>query len=486
MKLPLVLLIIVAILGPASALADMQSDIQTVLQDKLLHKATVGIQVVRLGTSSTDVRPIYTLEADTPLIPASNLKLTTTSAALDALGPDFKFRTMLVRVGEDLVIIGDGDPTFGDAEFLKHAGWNVTTVFQGWASQLQKLKITSVRDVIVDDSVFEEPGVHPHWPGDQLDERYVAEVAGLNLNANCVDFTISPSAAGQPANYLLNPPTHYLNISNSCITSSENAVRLSRDPNSNDVLLTGHAPPRGTVLASLPVHDPSLFGATVLSETLKLAGIAVTGEVRRDRTVQARHDAGSIKWDVLGINETPLATALARANKDSMNLYAESLCKRLGFALAHESGSWANGTAAVAAFLRKTGSPPEQFNLDDGCGLSKLNTISPNALCKLLIYDFYSPNHQVFMSSLAVAGVDGTLHDRFRGSDIRGRLFGKSGFVEGVSSLSGYLHARDGRWYTFSIIMNGIPPLSNSEIKPLQEKIIKAVDASTPALFSRR
>jgi D-alanyl-D-alanine carboxypeptidase/D-alanyl-D-alanine-endopeptidase (penicillin-binding protein 4) len=98
----------------------------------------------------------------------------------------------------------------------------------------------------------------------------------------------------------------------------------------------------------------------------------------------------------------------------------------------------------------------------------------------------FQAQHQNFLSSLAVAGVDGTLDDRFRGSDIRGRLFGKSGFVEGVSSLSGYLHARDGGWYAFSILMNGIPHLSNSEIKPLQEKIVKAVDASTPALFSRR
>jgi len=485
MKLSLTLLIIIGLLGPAWALADMPSDIRTVLQDKLLHKATVGIQVVRLGASATDVRPIYTLEADTPLIPASNLKLTTTSAALDALGPDFKFRTMLVRVGEDLVIVGDGDPTFGDAEFLKHAGWNVTTVFQGWATQLQKLKITSVRDVIVDDGVFEEPAVHPHWPANQLDERYMAEVGGLNLNANCVDFTITPGAPGQLAVYLLNPPTSYLNITNTCMTSSDNVVRLSRDPNSNDVLLTGHAPPRGTVAVSLPVRDPSLFAGTVFSETLKAAGITVRGEVRRDRTVRDRHDAGSIQWDVLGINETPLASALARANKDSMNLYAESLCKRLGFALSHQPGSWANGTAAVAAFLHKTGAPPEEFNLDDGCGLSKLNTISPNALCKLLIYDFFCPNHQVFMASLAVAGIDGTLWDRFRGSDIRGRLFGKSGFVEGVSSLSGYLHARDGEWYAFSILMNGIPHLSNSEIKSLQEKIVKAVDAGTPALSLR-
>lgn len=486
MKLSFTLFLFVVLLGRTAALADMQSDIRAVLQDKLLHKATVGVQVVRLGAAAGDARPIYTLEAETPLIPASNLKLTTTSAALDLLGPDFKFRTMLVRVGEDLVVIGDGDPTFGDAEFLKRAGWNVTTVFQSWAAQLQKLKIKTVRDVIVDDSVFESPGVHPHWPVDQLDQRYVAEVAGLNLNANCVDFTITPGEVGQLAAFAINPPTLYLNITNTCLTSPENAVKLSRDPMTNDVSLAGHAPSRGTVGVSITVHDPSLFGATVFSEALKAAGIAVTGEVRRDRTVRARHDAGAIAWAVLGVNETPLTTALARANKDSMNLYAESLCKRVGFARSHQPGSWANGTEAVGALLVKAGAPAEQFHLDDGCGLSKLNNISPNAICRLLIYDFHGANRQTFMASLAIAGVDGTLEDRFRGSDIRGRLFGKSGFVEGVSSLSGYLHARDGGWYAFSILMNGIPHLSNSEIKPLQEKIIKAVDAGTAVVSAGR
>ena len=320
---------------------------------------------------------IYSLEAETPLIPASNLKLTTTSAALDVLGPDFKFRTTLVRVGEDLVVIGDGDPTFGDAEFLKRAGWNVTTVFQSWAAQLQKLKINTVRDVIVDDSVFEAPSVHLHWPADQLDQRYVAEVAGLNLNANCVDFTITPGAVGQLAAFVINPPTNYLNITNTCLTSSENAVKLSRDPMTNDVSLSGHAPSRGTVGVSITVHDPSLFGATVFSETLKSAGIVVTGEVRRDRTVRARHDAGAIAWSVLGVNETPLTTALARANKDSMNLYAESLCKRVGFARSHQPGSWANGTEAVGALLVKAGRPLTSFISTMGAASPSSTTSAP-------------------------------------------------------------------------------------------------------------
>ena len=179
------------------------------------------------------------------------------------------------------------------------------------------------------------------------------------------------------------------------------------------------------------------------------------------------------------MHETPLSQVLGRANKDSINLYAECLCKRLGFAVTHQSGSWENGTAAVGAFLQKAGVDESEFHLDDGSGLSKQNHISPSAITKVLMYDYFSDNRQVFINSLSVAGADGTLERRFANSDLRGRVFGKSGFVKGVSSLSGFLEAKDGNWYAFSILMNGIPELSNSAIKPLQEAIVRAVDANS-------
>jgi D-alanyl-D-alanine carboxypeptidase/D-alanyl-D-alanine-endopeptidase (penicillin-binding protein 4) len=98
-------------------------------------------------------------------------------------------------------------------------------------------------------------------------------------------------------------------------------------------------------------------------------------------------------------------------------------------------------------------------------------------MVRVLAHDYYSKDSQTFMASLSIGGVDGTLKRRFEG-DMRGRVLGKSGFVAGVSALSGYLHAKDGHWYAFSILMNGIPELSNSSIKPLQERIIRALDKS--------
>jgi D-alanyl-D-alanine carboxypeptidase/D-alanyl-D-alanine-endopeptidase (penicillin-binding protein 4) len=166
---------------------------------------------------------------------------------------------------------------------------------------------------------------------------------------------------------------------------------------------------------------------------------------------------------------------LARANKDSVNVYAESLCKRIGAAATNEPGSWKNGIAANGAFLTKIGVSPAEFKFDDGCGLSKENTISANALCQVLAHNWHSKDvKDAFFTSLSIAGKDGTLEMRFQGTDLRGRVFGKSGFVNGVRTLSGYLKAKDDNWYAFSILMNSLADTVTG--KNLQEFIVRAVD----------
>jgi D-alanyl-D-alanine carboxypeptidase/D-alanyl-D-alanine-endopeptidase (penicillin-binding protein 4) len=478
-----------AVFPGRSARAELRGDVETILQDKLLRKASVGIEMIRLGQSPGQDRELLNLDAHTPRIPASNLKLATTSAALDTFGSNFNFQTQLLLHSGDLVLIGDGDPTMGDAEFLKKAGWDVNTLFADWAQQMrQKLNLTTVKDVVIDDSVFDTQFIDPHWPANQFLKRYCAEVGGLDLNVNCADFYISAGAPGSIVSFKIDPPTQYLTVTNDCRSGDDNAIWLARDWGSNKVTLRGKAKGTNLVPVSLTVNDPSMYTGTVLAETLAANGIAVTGNVRRDRTAHvARAAAGTgDKWLLLGLHRTPISSVLARANKDSVDLYAECLCKRLGFAASGASGSWANGTAAVAAFLQKTGAKQTEFSLDDGCGLSKFNRISPATLAGVLRYDFYSPNHATFAASLAVAGVDGTLDDRFAGTDLRGRVFAKSGTVDGVSALSGYLHAKDDGWYVFSIMMNDCPPGSAGGCRALQDRIVRALDLNTAYIAARR
>ncbi|MBV8780417.1 MAG: D-alanyl-D-alanine carboxypeptidase, partial [Phycisphaerae bacterium] len=255
----LVLLVLTAM--PRLSRADLNGDIRQVLQDKLLARAQVGISIARLGDNADHSPPIFRHESDSPLVPASNLKLVTTSAALDHLGPDFKFRTALVKRGDDIILVGDGDPTFGDAALLKRFGWTTTTVFEKWAKQLKDAKITSVHNVLVDDSIFDQQFVHPNWPVKQLHLAYVAGVAGMNLNANCLDFYLKTGAMGQPVTFTTDPPASFLNIRNDCVTGTDNAVWLSRDPNSPDLVLKGQIDQDNAEPISVTVQDPPTFAA---------------------------------------------------------------------------------------------------------------------------------------------------------------------------------------------------------------------------------
>src|SRR5688572_5982473 len=209
-----------ALLGSSFARADLAGDVRRAVQNKAVKAERLGIEIIRLGNGANggDAQTVFQHNARLPLGPASNLKLVTTAAALELLGPDFRFRTMLAVRGapggaHDVAIVGDGDPTLGDAEMLQKLGWGVDTVFANWADVLKKRGVTRVRNVYVDDSVFDEVFLHPNWPPEQQHKRYVAQVGGVNLNANCVDFFLQTGAHGEYVTYATDPVTSYVSVS---------------------------------------------------------------------------------------------------------------------------------------------------------------------------------------------------------------------------------------------------------------------------------
>ncbi|HWB52624.1 MAG TPA: D-alanyl-D-alanine carboxypeptidase/D-alanyl-D-alanine-endopeptidase [Tepidisphaeraceae bacterium] len=465
MRIPLAFGIATMLTLAMIAQADLNRDVSAILHDRHLARTEVGVAIARLDTGRG--RVVYSSNADVPHTPASNLKIITTSAALNRLGADFKFRTRLIQSGNDLVIVGDGDPTLGDPDLSSGGHASPTAVLQKWVQVLKQRGISSVNNVLVDDAVFDDVFYNPYWPANQYPRVYAAEVAGLSLNANCIDVTVRPESGR--ASYTLDPQTQYVDVRNSCTTGRSTAVWLSRENGNNQLILRGTTARPETY--SITIHDPPLYVGQVFADLLRANGISVSGHVRRER-------AGSIPGaNVLAVYETPISAVIDRANKDSMNLYAESLCKRLGYAATGQSGSWANGTAAVGEFLtRDAGVSAREFHLDDGCGLSHQDRISSNAILHVLMFDFYSRNRDIFLSSLAVAGKDGTLEHRFRRSSLDGRVFAKTGFVNGVSCLSGFVKTHTGQWYAFSIMFNNIPMYSNSIYKPIQERIVEAID----------
>ena len=481
----LILACLLAAVTPA-AHADLESDIRAILRDHSPKRAEIGVQIVQLADIPEAAKVLFRHQSDIPLIPASNLKVVTTAAALAHLGPDFKFRTLLLKRNNDLILIGDGDPTLGDAEMLRKlpGGWDVTTVFKNWGEALAKHGLTKFDRLLVDDSVFDQEFFHPNWPLDQAHRRYEHQVAGLNLNANCVDFYLRYTSPGETVTYTTNPATKYITTQNTCTGGRENAIWLSRHTGTNNIVLKGTTP--GSTGENNPlsvtVDDPALFTATVMAETLATTGVTLESPQARDRTIRAALSKVKLgqdpAWTVLAVHETPVETVLARANKDSVNLYAEALCKRIGAATTGgQGGSWKSGNAAIAAWLTRIGIDPGEFRLDDGCGLSKGNAVSANAMCRVLAQAYAGKTRDLFVSTLSIAGKDGTLENRFGHRsmlDLRGRVFGKSGYVNGVSTLSGYVKAKDEQWYAFSILLNQCYDIGAA--KGIQEMIIRAID----------
>ena len=285
-----------------------------------------------------------------------------------------------------------------------------------------------------------------------------------------IDQSIEPKSRGERVDYHLDPPTGYAPIKNDCVAGLENAVWLSRDGEKNDVILKGQIDRANAEPISVTIHDPPMLAGTVLAESLKRVGIKVEGTIRREAGLAKKTDV-----KVLAVHKTQLSTVLARANKDSMNLYAEAMCKRAG-AVGGKGGSWETGHAAMATFLRKCGVKADQFQLDDGCGLSRENRVAAAAMTAVLAHNYTSPVKELFLPSLAVGGVDGTLDKRFR-DDLKGRVFAKSGFINRVSCLSGYVRTKHDKWYAFSILMNDV---TSGDAKKVQEKIVALIDRAEP------
>lgn len=452
--------------------AQVRQRVEDVLKEPYLRNIEVGVKLVKLGDKPDADQTLYERRADVPFTPASNLKVLTTSAALDTLGADFKFTTLLVQKEQTLALIGDGDPTLGDAEFLKKADWQSTTLFTKWAEALASRGLKEAASLLYDDSIFDHVYQHPSWPVDQIHKRYVAGVAGLNFNANCLDFYLKPNGRGEVVSYQTDPPAVGIAIQNNCTLGGKNAVWLSRAPASDAIILRGETNGANMEPISVTVNNPPMFTADVFLRTFGQAGIAIKGEPVRDPSIRK-----SIRdWTALAVHETPIEQVLTRANKDSMNLYAEALCKRMGAKASGESGTWANGTQAIGKYLQSLGVPDNQFTLDDGSGLSRKNAISPDAMIAILRHQYHSKNRDLFIRTFAVGGIDGTLEHRFDDGPLKERVFAKSGFIDGVSALSGYVHGKDDQWYAFSILFNGIAKGTNATAKKLQERIVLSLE----------
>lgn len=437
--------------------------IDQLLSDPALNHGAQSVVVRSLKTGAT----IYERNVDLAMIPASNMKLIVSATALDRLGPDFTYSSRVYACGKvnprgvvegDLALVGGGDPILetGDLRDI--------------AREIRCRGIKKVAgDVIVDDYLFDDRRLGTGWAWDDLSYYYSAEISALNLNRNTVRVWIYPGKRpGEPAVVCLDPANSYMEIGSAPITGepeSQKAVWVFRTLGAN-VIRAGGSIPAGVRVSApeavVTVRDPAIYAGHVFVSELRKQGIVVLGNVKRKR----------LPGDAVLVCEhksPPLSEILKLLNKPSDNLIAEVLLKTLG-AVIKGSGSVDSGREVEKEFLSAAGVDISGVSIVDGSGLSRLNYLTARSLVDLLSFMYRHKHFKVFLDSLPIAGVDGTLRNRMKGTRAQNNVRAKTGYVSRVSSLSGYLTTGSGEPLVFAILMNHhLCP--NSSATAIQDRI---------------
>jgi D-alanyl-D-alanine carboxypeptidase/D-alanyl-D-alanine-endopeptidase (penicillin-binding protein 4) len=468
------------------AAADLSNDLRRLIEKSGLGPGSVSVSV--LDAASGDA--ILEHRASAPMIPASNAKLTTTAAALDILGPSFEFRTRAeleeTPQGGRLRIIGSGDPALGDPALVARAPeLAVDRVAAQWIEGLRAAGVTRLSEIVVDDRVFDRDPIPAGWPTEQYGNGYCCETWGLNAHLNTIGIVAMRNGGTVGIETTPDYGLRVVRNTASLRTGAKFSVAIARPPASNDLTVRGNLDRERSAPLELTVHDtPSLF-ASLLERACESAGIPVDAARRADD-----HEAAPQGRTIEPVLATPIITILERANTDSENLYAESLFKRIGreHALAGSAtptavrGSWANGRSATRDVLaRRIGTErTAAWTIADGSGLSRDNRVTAGGMTALLASLARDPAlAPTYFGSFAIAGKTGTVRRRFEGlgsSPVEVRC--KTGYIRGVSCLSGLAVAPDGRAIAFAVLGNGLEAGDRvARAKALQEAVVRRIVA---------
>lgn len=411
---------------------------------------TWGVLVVSLTRGDT----LFAHGADAPMVPASTLKMFTGALALDRLGPDWRFRTEVLRDGPldadgtvrgNLIVRGDGDPAFS-RRF--HPGNAFDAPIQALADRVAAAGVKRVTGALVADaSAFEARFIPEGWLSRYAGAGYAAPFGALSLNENIVVVAVHPDGR-----VLLEPATTGIRVENTVrvVGGGGSSVRVFRAAD-------GHVVARGTVGRSAPVRrlqltvdDPTRFTGGALHAALQARGIAV----EKGLAIGA---AGSGASRVAALESPPLADLVAVMNRESINHFAELLLRNAVRGPERRGvGSAAAGDTLLRQWLTRTANVrADAVTVHDGSGLSVLDRVTPRATVQLLAHAHAAPWGPVFHASLPVAGESELMRGRMRGTAAQGNLHAKTGTTNDVVGLGGYVVAENGELLAFSFLFNG-------------------------------
>lgn len=428
---------------PAQTTPSLDARVRAVL-------ATAG-PGVRFGIVVTDDsgREIVAIAPDDRFIPASNTKMFSTSVALtllpDMTQPDARGGASVAIIGKDVVLTGHGDAR------LSGAGDCVSDCLSTLADAVAA-KTRKVRDVIGDDTMFVDERWSSGMSWNNIGSTSGTAASALSIDDNEIALTVTPGAPGSPPT-IAGPD--YWAIDNRATSAAigPGKVDTVRMPNSMTLRVTGSVGDR--LVLHQGIDDPAHYAAWQLRRMLIARGVKVNG------TVAVRHraagEARQAEAEALAtLTPPPLIEDMTVTNKDSQNLHAELFMRRAG-AVAGKDGSVADGIAAIGTMLTGAGVPRTAWDFSDGSGMSTYNRLAPRGVVRFLRWTTAQPWGAAWRATLPVAGIDGTLARRFKGTALEGRLFAKTGTLNATNALSGYMIGASGHTLTFSTFANDVP-----------------------------
>ena len=464
----------IARLSPIVAALVLAASPAQALQAPLQQRVEAALAAAPAGTrfglvvTSEDGSELVAINPDGRFIPASNTKMLTTAAAfatlsgLDQADAAGGASVRLDRDGlpiPDVILAGHGDARLSSAPDCR------TDCLAALADAVAA-RTRRVRNVVGDDSLFPDQRWSPGMSWNNIQTRSGTAISALTIDDNELAVQVTPGAAGQPPSLDMLP---YYEVQNFATTVARGPAELEfhRMPGSRILRLSGTiAAGAEAETLRLGIDDPAHFAAWRLRTLLEARGVRVSGDVEvRHRRLTPADDparrgaappARPPEPEALArLTPPPLAEDLAHINKVSQNLHAELMIRRVG--LVAGSGSIEDGVAAIAAMMARAGVPRTAWDLSDGSGMSSYNRVAPRAVAALLRWASAQPWGAAWRSTFPIAGVDGTLARRFRGTPLEGKLFAKTGTLNATNALSGYMIAGSGRTLVFSFYANDVP-----------------------------